>query len=54
MNPSAMPLAIEKVSGIALGFICYVAVKLLAGRPREAGPSMTALAVLFIAKYAFL
>jgi AGZA family xanthine/uracil permease-like MFS transporter len=50
----AMPLTFSIANGIALGFICYVAVKLLSGRLREAGPSMTALAVLFIAKYAFL
>jgi AGZA family xanthine/uracil permease-like MFS transporter len=50
----AMPLTFSIANGIALGFICYVAVKLLSGRPREAGPSMTALALLFIAKYAFL
>src|SRR6476661_4888530 len=49
----AMPLTFSIANGIALGFICYVAVKLLSGRPREAGSSMIALALLFIAKYAF-
>ena len=50
----AMPLTFSIANGIALGFIAYVAVKLLSGRFQEAGPSMTALAVLFIAKYALL
>ena len=50
----AMPLTFSIANGIALGFICYVAVKLLSGRFAEAGPSMTALAVLFVIKYAFL
>ena len=50
----SMPLTFSIANGIALGFICYVAVKLLSGRFAEAGPSMTALAVLFVIKYAFL
>jgi adenine/guanine/hypoxanthine permease len=50
----AMPLTFSIANGIALGFICHVAVKLLSGRFAEAGPSMTALAVLFVVKYAFL
>ena len=49
----AMPLTFSIADGIALGFISYTAVKLLSGRFAEAGPSMTVLAVLFIAKYAF-
>jgi hypothetical protein len=39
-------------TGIALGFISYVAVKLLSGRIAEAGPVMSALALLFVMKYA--
>jgi len=50
----AMPLSFSIANGIALGFICYVAVKLLSGRPREAGSSMIMLALLFMGKYAFL
>src|SRR3954452_12460891 len=49
----AMPLTFWIATGIALGFIAYVAVKLLSGRIVEAGPVMSALAVLFVLKYAF-
>ncbi len=49
----AMPLTFSIANGIALGFISYAAVKLLSGRFAEAGPSMTALALLFVVKYAF-
>jgi AGZA family xanthine/uracil permease-like MFS transporter len=49
----AMPLTFSIATGIALGFISYVAVKLLSGRIGEAGPVMTVLAVLFVLKYAF-
>jgi AGZA family xanthine/uracil permease-like MFS transporter len=49
----AMPLTFSIANGIALGFISYVAVKLLCDRFAEAGPSMTVLALLFIVKYAF-
>lgn len=49
----AMPLTFSIANGIALGFISYVAVKLLSGRFAEAGPSMSVLAMLFIVKYAF-
>ena len=48
-----MPLTFSIANGIALGFISYAAVKLLAGRFAEAGPSMIALALLFVVKYAF-
>lgn len=49
----AMPLTFSIATGIALGFIAYVAVKLLCGRIAEAGPVMSALALLFVLKYAF-
>ena len=49
----AMPLTFSIATGIALGFIAYVAVKLLSGRIAEAGPVMSALALLFVLKYAF-
>src|SRR5437763_67911 len=49
----AMPLTFSIANGIAFGFIAYAAVKLLSGRFTEVGPSMLALAVLFIVKYAF-
>ena len=48
-----MPLTFSIATGIALGFIAYVGVKLLSGRIAEAGPAMTILALLFILKYAF-
>jgi len=49
----AMPLTFSIANGIAFGFIAYAAVKLLSGRFAEAGPSMLALAALFVVKYAF-
>ena len=49
----AMPLSFSIATGIALGFICYAAVKLLAGRWRDAGVPMIGLAALFIVRYAF-
>ena len=47
-----MPLTFSIANGIAFGFITYVAVKLLAGRWREASPSLWVLAVIFVVKYA--
>jgi len=47
-----MPLTFSIANGIAFGFITYAAVKLLAGRWREANPSMLGLAAIFIIKYA--
>ncbi len=49
----AMPLTFSIANGIALGFISYAGVKLLAGRFTEANPSLLVLAALFIVKYAF-
>ena len=48
----AMPLTFSISNGIALGFITYAGVKLLAGRWREIGWPMAILAVLFVAHYA--
>jgi len=48
-----MPLTFSIATGIALGFIAYVGAKFLSGRIAEAGPAMTALALLFVVKYAF-
>ena len=48
----AMPLTFSISNGIALGFITFAGVKLLAGRWREIGWPMAILAVLFIAHYA--
>jgi AGZA family xanthine/uracil permease-like MFS transporter len=48
----AMPLTFSISNGIALGFIAFAAIKLLAGRWREIGWPMAILAVLFVAHYA--
>jgi AGZA family xanthine/uracil permease-like MFS transporter len=47
-----MPLTFSIANGIAFGFITYAAVKLVAGRWREASPSLLVLAAIFVAKYA--
>ena len=47
-----MPLTFSIANGIAFGFIAYAAVKLLAGRWREANLSVLVLAAIFIVKYA--
>jgi len=49
-----MPLTFSIANGIAFGFISYAGIKLLAGRPREAGPAVTVLAALFLIKFAIL
>jgi AGZA family xanthine/uracil permease-like MFS transporter len=49
----SMPLTFSISTGIAFGFIAWVAIKLLAGRMREIRPAMAALAVLFILHFAF-
>ncbi len=46
----AMPLTFSIANGIALGFVAYAAIKLLAGR--DPGVTMLALAALFILRYA--
>jgi adenine/guanine/hypoxanthine permease len=49
-----MPLTFSIANGIAFGFIAYAAVKLLAGRPAEAGPAVIVLAALFLVKFVVL
>jgi adenine/guanine/hypoxanthine permease len=49
-----MPLTFSIANGIAFGFIAYAAVKLLAGRPAEAGPAVIVLAALFLIKFVVL
>ena len=51
MTAIAMPLTFSIANGIALGFITYGGVKLLAGRAREIGWPMGLLAVLFVAHF---
>ena len=48
----AMPLTFSISTGIGLGFIAYVAIKLLSGRTRNASPAMLALAAVFAVKFA--
>jgi AGZA family xanthine/uracil permease-like MFS transporter len=49
-----MPLTFSIANGIGLGFIAYVLVKTLSGRPAEAGPAIWAMAALFAVKFAVL
>ncbi|ELU09804.1 hypothetical protein CAPTEDRAFT_106912 [Capitella teleta] len=48
-----MPLSFSIANGIALGFIAYPLVKLLAGRASEVSISVWVLAALFVLKFAF-
>jgi AGZA family xanthine/uracil permease-like MFS transporter len=49
-----MPLAVSITDGIAFGFVAYAALKLATGRAREAHWIVYLVAVLFLARYAFL
>lgn len=49
-----MPLTFSIANGLALGFISYPLVKLLAGRGREVGVLAYTLATLFVLRFAFL
>lgn len=48
-----MPLTFSIANGIALGFISWTVIKLLAGRWRDLNPSLYVLSVLFIIKLGF-
>ena len=50
----SMPLTYSIANGIALGFISYAAIKLLAGRAREVSIAVWVLAVVFVLKFAFI
>jgi AGZA family xanthine/uracil permease-like MFS transporter len=50
----AMPFTFSIAHGIALGFVSYAGIKLLSGRWREAGPAVWVIAVIFVAKFAWL
>ncbi|MFS8636984.1 MAG: NCS2 family permease [Gemmatimonadota bacterium] len=54
MTLTAMPLTFSIANGIALGFISYALVKVLAGRAREVDPLVYVLAGLFLVRYAYL
>lgn len=49
-----MPILYSISDGIAVGFISYVVLHLLAGKTKEIKPLMYVLAVLFVLKYIFL
>ncbi|MEO5337527.1 MAG: NCS2 family permease [Magnetospirillum sp. WYHS-4] len=49
-----IPLTYSISTGIGLGFITYAAVKILAGRTREAGTAVLVLAAAFVAKFVVL
>lgn len=49
-----MPLTFSIANGLALGFVSYPLVKLLAGRGREVSPLVYVLAALFVLRYAYL
>jgi AGZA family xanthine/uracil permease-like MFS transporter len=48
-----MPLTYSIATGIGLGFITYVLIKVLAGKPQDASPAIMVLAALFAVKFAF-
>lgn len=48
----SMPLTFSISTGIGLGFICYVAIKILSGRFSQVSFAMTVLAALFVVKFA--
>jgi AGZA family xanthine/uracil permease-like MFS transporter len=49
----AMPFTYSIAHGISLGIVSYVAVRLLAGRPREIHPLLAVLAALLVAYHAW-
>lgn len=49
-----MPLTFSIANGLALGFVSYPLIKLIAGRGREVGALAYALAALFALRFAFL
>ncbi|MXW68754.1 MAG: NCS2 family permease [Gammaproteobacteria bacterium] len=49
-----IPFSFSIANGIAAGFITYAAIKLVSGRFRQLKPAVGTLAVLFVAKIAFL
>ncbi len=46
-----MPLTFSIANGIAFGFILYAAIKLLAGRTKEASPTVLVLGLLFLIRF---
>ncbi|HVI28367.1 NCS2 family permease [Hansschlegelia sp.] len=50
----AMPFTYSIANGVAFGFICYAALKLVTGRAREAKPVVWVVAALFLLRYALM
>ncbi len=50
----SMPFSYSIATGIALGFIFYPLVKLLAGKAREVKPTVWVLAVIFVLRFIYL
>ena len=50
----SMPLSFSIADGIGLGFITYVAVKLMSGRAADCSVAVCAVALIFLGKFAFL
>ncbi|MEM6709370.1 MAG: NCS2 family permease, partial [Pseudomonadota bacterium] len=50
----AMPLSFSIADGIGIGFICYAAIKVLAGRATECPPAVYVIALTFALKFALL
>jgi adenine/guanine/hypoxanthine permease len=49
-----MPLTFSVATGLALGFISYALIELLAGRGREPSVLVYVLAALFVWRYSYL
>jgi AGZA family xanthine/uracil permease-like MFS transporter len=47
-----MPFTFSIADGIGLGFICYAAAKLMAGRFKECSTAVILIALIFVAKFA--
>lgn len=50
----AMPFTFSIAHGIALGFVAYAGIKLLAGRARDVGVAVWVIAAVFVAKFVWL
>ena len=48
-----MPLTYSIATGIGLGFITYVLIKIFAGKDEDVNPALVVLAILFALKFAF-
>ena len=47
----AMPFTFSIATGIGIGFIAYVVIKILSGKFSEASPAMVVIAAAFVAKF---